>query len=655
MGKVLKPIRRAVEHPGRQTRRLADSILRAALGAPDHIPPRDVWKWTAPKYRFRTVALLLLNAILFVGLGMFAFWLRTGLFGPFAGESYWVAWWEVFDPTLDTQVTLIDYLLEPIPVDQVPMMMVILGLVLGAMTAIPILVSMLYRFPFSLIFTAIIAFVAVFPWLGMTVTLSCLLARWRPFRFSFRFATALLSMLPLVVYYALATRNASVAASLAPVEAAKLYIPWVLALISACVIMGIVLGIARLVNDRPGAIAPLLALTFAVPVVLFEIKVGRDELYYRLLEKHYGPASKECFADQVGAGDVIRRIARARLAARKDTRATLESMIEQVRLEMQLHLPSIHDEWQQEATLGEEAFVLQQYEAIRACDAFIARFPQSRYVPNVLYLKGRAIDMRVDRELFRQKGIIRHYDDFPNTASRQTWRRLTGAEFAHSPLQSVALYRLAFLEARVGTVDEAVELLERLLERYGGQRKPDTAQTPPSRRWRDFLAKRPASSTLGVAPTEVALQGQKLLFLLKNNRDPQQDDLPLRKLLSFDPRHRRYLANLKAFLADIPTRYPLTKLRDNVEVLITAMEPSRSLKIDGLRALVERLSKEPESDALPHARLELGAAYQEDNRSEEARAVFEQIVQRHRGTPWEIEAGRRLAEMGVTPRPPEAG
>ena len=78
------------------------------------------------------------------------------------------------------------------------------------LTAIPILVSMLYRFPFSLIFTAIIAFVTVFPWLAITVTFCCFLARWRPFRFQFRFATALLALLPVALYYAMATRNADV-------------------------------------------------------------------------------------------------------------------------------------------------------------------------------------------------------------------------------------------------------------------------------------------------------------------------------------------------------------------------------------------------------------------------------------------------------------
>jgi len=71
--------------------------------------------------------------------------------------------------------------------------------------------------------------------------------------------------------------------------------------------MAIVLTIARLVNYRPGAIAPLMAIMFATPVVLFETKVGRDELSYRLLERDFGPNSRDCFVSHVDAEKMIER------------------------------------------------------------------------------------------------------------------------------------------------------------------------------------------------------------------------------------------------------------------------------------------------------------------------------------------------------------
>lgn len=644
MGK-LKPVIRAIEHPKRHTHRLARSIVRTTVGAPDEAAPRDVWRWTTPKYRLRTVALLLLNAGLFAGLGFFAFWLRTGAYGPFSEENYWHAWWQVFDPTSAEQVTLMDFLIRPIPVDQVPIMMVIMGLVLASMTAIPILVSMLYRFPFSLIFTAIIAFVAVFPWLAITVTFCCFLARWRPLRFNFRFATAILALMPVVLYYALATRNADVISHLPPVELAKLYIPWVFALIAACMAMGIVLGIARLVNDRPGAIAPLMALFFALPIALFELKVGRDELYYRLVEHHFGPGSTTHFVDRLDATDTIRRIAWQRWED-ADHQGTLAAMEEKVVKEfLQFQFNTLRADWERQGDERMSEFAAQQYETVQACKTFLEQYPDSRYRPNVLYLEGRALDMRIDRDLFRRKGIVRHYESFPSLASRPVWEQLA-AEHPDSPLASVAMYRLGILRARVGDVDGAVEILERLIRDFGESNRQST-QPEAAVSIYNVLAKRPASNTLRVVPADAVMQGRKLLALIRENRDPHQNDLALRTLLSFDPRDYMYVRNLRRLLDDMETKYPLTLLRDNVEVMLAAAESSTSLKIDKLEDCVRRLSGEPNSDALARAQYELGVAYQADNRMADARKIFEQMLVKDSTSPWAAEARRQLAEMGA--------
>jgi outer membrane protein assembly factor BamD (BamD/ComL family) len=645
MGKF-KPVLRAIEHPRRQGQRLARSLVRTTLGAPEEALPRDVWRWTSRKHRIRTVILLFINAALFAGLGFFLFWLRTGANSPFSQTSYWDGLWQVFNPADDQQITLVDYLVRPIPVAQVPIMMVILGLALAAMTAVPILVSMLYRFPFSLIFTAIIGFVALFPWMAITITFCCFLARWRPLRFNFRFATALLSLLPVGVYYALATRNATVAEHLAPVEMAKLYLPWVFALLAACVVMGVVLGIARLVNDRPGAIAPLMAVLFVAPVVLFEVRVGRDELYYRLIEQQFGPASTSYFVDRVDASDVIQRIALKRMEGVKDRNVTLAAMEQQVRTLLQLQFGAIRQDWEEEAGNALAGYAQQQYEASRACKRFLEQYPKSRYCPNVLYIEGRAQDIRLDRDLFWRKGIVQYYDDFPSMASRRTWERLV-RDYGQSPLASVAMYRLGQLRARAGDVDGAVAILKQLIQQYGQTDAQSTQPESPASVWQ-LLTRAPTSSLLQVKPGDVALQGRKLLVLIEYNRDPQQKDLALRTLLSFDPYDPGYLRNLRHLLRDIETRYPLTGLRDNIEVQLAAADPSPSLKIKALEDCVHRLARDPASDAYPQAQYELGLAYQADNRVVEARAVFEEMRSKQTASLWEIEARRQLAQLGAS-------
>lgn len=639
--------RRVVSHPLKTAKRAAEEVRDLAMAEPSRQPSVEVWQWTKPKYRIRAVVLLLCNALLFVGLGCFTFWLRTGEY-PFAIDNYWHTWWEAFDPLREKQVTLIDFLVYPIPVNQVPLMMVIMGLVLASLTAIPILVSILYRFPFALVFTAIICFVAVVPWLAITVTFCCLLARWKPLQFSFRFATAMIALLPLVVYYWLATRNASAAAMLPPLELARLYLPWVIALSAACVLMALVLTIARLVNYRPGAIAPLMAVMFATPVLLFETKVGRDELYYRLLETRYGPGSTTHFVDFLDAMPTIRRIADERLRSINDPTVSPEAILEQVRTQIELQVASIAPEREREGIQNLEVFAMEQFEAVHASDDFVARFPESRYIPNALYLKGRALDMRIDEPYFRRTAIVLHYQDFPNNASRTAWQWLHDEYQDYPALWAVATYRLAMIDARGGDIDGALRLLDELIAGSGSAaRNPASA---PAGGWRLLFAKSPPAETLDINSEAVILEARKLRNLLFHNRDPQQNDLPLRRLLSFNPRHAHYQSNLRQMEASLAARHPLTPLRDNLQVLMAAANPSRSRRIEMLEAFIREADRQPDSDALPEARFQLGMAYKEDSRTEDARKQLDEVTRLHADSPWAVEARQQLANMGAAGR-----
>jgi hypothetical protein len=648
MAKVPQPIREGVGASRQGLRWTARAVRHASRSHAEPGPSLDVWRWTRRKYRVRAVVLLLINAVLFAGLGAFTYWLRTGLYNPFATHRYWEIWWAAFDPTREQQITLIDYLLYPIPVEQVPLMMVIVGLVLASLTAIPILVSMLYRLPFALIFTAIIAFVAVVPWLAIVVTLCCLLVRWRPLQFSFRYATALISLLPLVVYYAGATRNASISGHFGPMEAARLYLPWGLAVIAACVAIAIVLLIARLVNYRPGAIAPLLAVMFAVPVVLFEAQVGRDELYYRLLESEYGPGSRTHFTEFRDVEETLADAAREYIDYRDDDTLTVRSVMDQLRIPLQIKLASGRGEGDAVLRHLGGRFTREREEATQASRRFRDHYPASRYIPNALYLEGRAIDMRMDPRLalVRDTLHVQHYQDFPNAASRPVWRELH-ERFPDSLPASVAALHLAMFEARSGQVDHAVALLDELIRRSAGQA---AEEAPPAGGgiFSGTLAKRPAASSLDVDRAAVVQRAEKLRYLLAQNRDPDQNDLALQRLLGFDPHHAGYRQNLRRLWEESPSRHPRTLLRDNVKVLLATAQSSSFEKAERLRGCIDELGAE--SDAYLMACYELGVVYQSERWFNKAREVFEQalrpeVKRHHPESPWIKEIERRLAAM----------
>ncbi|MFQ6048251.1 MAG: hypothetical protein ACE5K7_02680, partial [Phycisphaerae bacterium] len=512
MVEVRRQLSEAARRPGRRAGRL---VQEAADGGGAARPPIvDVWSRTQPKYRRRAILLLLTNTVLFAGLNVFAFWLHHGRLFDFSWASYERA---------VVGKSLLDIVRYPISVQQVPLMIVILGLTLAVMIAVPIVVAQLYRFGTSLLFVAQVCFLGHLPTLSGFLLLSCYIAGGRRLRLPFRFASAVLGLIPITVYFLIATKGvdlsepdaqtglfatvlatvvvvatatliahqggralaggtlgAIVATGLVPATvwavlvpsregllldpAARLllYSPWVLAVIAAGVFAALVLTIAWIVNYRPGAIAPLLAVLFAVPVVLFETQVGRDELQYRLLEARYGPGSRTHFREQ----EVRSRIFElAQRRWRQDPSLDLQAIMQNITLAWEFELEPLGELKDQMAETELTRLASYQYEVVRACDEFCRARPKSRYIPNVLYMKGRALDMRVDMVRFRREGVLSFYDDFPNPVSEQTWATLV-TNYPESVPSSVARYKLAVFGVRRGQVDQASRLLKELIEKF---------------------------------------------------------------------------------------------------------------------------------------------------------------------------------------------
>jgi hypothetical protein len=217
----------------------------------------DVWSRTAPKYRRRAVLMLLILAVLFAGLCCFTFWLRTGFYWPWGYDGYNDLMRRSFNPTGSQQVTLSQFLTTPISVQEVPIHGVIVGVLFASLCSIPILVAILYRFPFSIIFSAMVFFLSAMPWLGLTIVLGCALASLRPFKFTFRYASALMGLIPVAVYFFTASWEPAGSAAKTVQNKALLYAPWVLAMLGSCLICALVLAVAKLINYRPGGVSPV--------------------------------------------------------------------------------------------------------------------------------------------------------------------------------------------------------------------------------------------------------------------------------------------------------------------------------------------------------------------------------------------------------------
>jgi tetratricopeptide (TPR) repeat protein len=596
----------------------------------------DVWSRTSSKYRGRAVVLLLLNMMLFGVLCCFMFWLRTGWHFPPTYEHYADVFLGAVRIAGEGQVTPYDLVTRPISLRLVPMQGVVIGLLIASLASIPILVTILYRLPAALPFCAMVGLFAVMPWLSANLVLACVITHFVRKRLKFRFATALIAFIPIGIYLLMATRHYAAPLDLltTPFEQGLVVVPLLLSVVASCALVASVLAIAHVVNYRPGAITPLLAVMFLAPCVLFVTKVGRDELHYRFLEERYGPKSNEYFAP-TDAQRYIRQVARRLWMESPEPRPTIDELEANVISFWDSQFMALDEvapighaiDHQLLKRLGE--FAAQQHRVEVDCDKFIASFHDSAYVPSVLYIKGRAQNMRIRRRTFREQGLLRYYDGYASERSRETWEVLMG-NYPDSPLSDVARYQLAKLESRSGRVDEAIRLLTDVgkTTREAAQRTPVAVGT---------LGKKPPTASLEAEFATIVRDANELRQLLVNNRDPRTGDAPLVAYLRCDARHEAYHQNLQEILE----RYsglPHLMIRDNIEVELAMQCTTSAERIQYLEGILARFS---DSDTTPRVLYELGRAYEENGHLTEARKAFETVFQDYPRTRFAADARRR--------------
>ena len=608
-----------------------------AAAAPDPAEPQivDVWSRTQPHYRIRAYTLLALNLILFCGLCAFNHWLHFARAFEFSLESY-LAPFRFWDPT---SPNLTGFILAPISVVDVPLHAVVLGLVLAVMTSVPIVVSVLYRFRWSLPFLAAVLIFGHMPWMAFCLLGSCVIASLRPFRMKFRFASALLGLAPILLYLYLATRGDEqhLASYVSPAEKMLLIAPWLLAIIAASVILGVVLLIARIVNYRPGAVAPVLMVMFATPVALFHLGVGSDELAYRILEAEYGPRSRrfEPVFKSRETQDAIWELVYSAIGS-----DTLQGQLRSDLLGLWSLQPEKFRELKRSVSrrfLAE--FLSDRAAARRACEGFIADHPQSRHIPNVLYILGRVLDTRLDEAKLAQVEPNRElYTDFPHVESEEVWLKLL-KQYPQSPFSVLAGLNLAKLELRSGEIVPALESLRFAADpqRFAnGNAGSDNDANAGGR-----LVSGSPESHLDFKPEPYRLEAQRLIELIENNRIAADDQLALVELARLDARRAGYLGQLQR-LAD---QCRDTALYDNLVVLWAAAQPNIADQAEALAACARTFTS---GDAVPEALFRLAdletqtLAADDKSRREDGLSRFREIVARYPDTFWARRAEQRL-------------
>jgi len=499
----------------------------------------DIWSRPGRWARQRAFIFLAINLSVYAALNVFVFWIQNARLLDFSWKSYVATYHK----------TLIDLLTFPIGVDEAPMMILIVGMLLGVIIIVPILISQLYGFRFSIVFTACVLTLAHLPVLSLFLLACSFIAgtsrRWLPFKFG----VALLSVLPVVLYFYVATRGAPML-QLKPIDSTLLYAPWALAFLAAAGIAAAVLTFAKIVSYRPGGILISMIPFFAIPGVLFRYYIGADQLEFRLLAHNYGPDNEANLGPiDIRALVFQETLRRCQVAKVRD----LETSYEIARSVF----PYVAHK------------LLQQRRArvTAACLEFQQKYPSSRFIPNQLYIRGLAEDMRPDYTMLDDSWLQCH-TELVSPASRNIWESLV-EQFGKSIYSQPARLRLAIILTRQGKIKRARELLQQLITntRKMSRLRQKSSTFPAS--FGELLTRPPNLEVPAVNLDQIHEQAQDLLELIEHNaNDEKFGNDPLADLLKLDRHHPKWESNL----FQLAVKYHQSKLCDNLYVMYALTE-----------------------------------------------------------------------------------
>lgn len=393
------------------------------------------------------------------------FWSRivTGSFWSFDLDAPLSALNWRLDQSIVTGVSIFEY----------PWQILVLGILMGIMAVVPLLVSQLLSFRYSLLLIVEVLLLANLPGLALCLLVSCVAVACRPLRFRSRFIAIALCTAPQLLYWGFLGS----ARDVEPVKWGFSFAPWICAWLVGLIIAAVVLGIGHYTRYRPGLVWVCTSLVVVAAIAVFEAKIGFDELDYQLYVAENIPGDVTEFHDH--------RITEAldRTLSDPTVRRYLEGFFypsepiplrQELKEEIQIQLS--YDRWPSWFIVPSELqyrqkkqWLSQQYDRfinparpwwmpLFLYEKFIQRRSTSKRMALALYCKALLSEYSPDLKMLEEKEILHFYSDYPHERSRETWHILY-RDFGTSPESAEARWRIAKHWAGLGRFEQAGSVL----------------------------------------------------------------------------------------------------------------------------------------------------------------------------------------------------
>ena len=481
---------------------------------------------------------------------------------------------------------------RPIPtgvsIFEYPWQILVLGLLMGILAIVPVLISQLMSFRYSVFFILQVFFLACLPKFAICLFVSCIAVACRPLRFRSRFIAIALCAVPQLLYWGYFGNVGDVE----PIVWGFSYAPWIWAWLDALIIAGFVLGIGHFTRYRPGLTWIFTSLTLVIAVVVFELAIGFDELDYNFHVAKNNPEYAAEFRDHSITEALDNIISDP--ATRKyldESFYPADPIARRADLKKEIQERLSNDRWPNWFIVPEELKYRQKKDdLLEQYNLFISKRSNSPRMPIALYYKAILTEYSPDTALLGQKEELHFYNDYAHERARKIWWELC-RDFANSPESIEARWRKAKHQAGRGMFEEAEKLLVEALTMLASEQAKLLEAEPAPSGGLFSLFHRPGDSVMTIRKfSELQRRTEQLQLLIssENRTDEPRSVERLAKFVTLNPHASDYAQRLDGLLEQTEDG---DRLRDNILLAQAKLDADEQLRAEKLDELHKELKQ----------------------------------------------------------------
>jgi len=330
-------------------------------------------------------------------------------------------------------------ILTPLSIFEYPVQIFVMGLLIGILISVPILISQLMSFNYSILPVLILALVAGLPGLAISVFIGAFAAALRPLRFRSRYIAIVLCTSPALIYFGFfgGAKNADT------IQWALSFAPWLDGILTAMVIAAVVILIGHFTRYRPGLIWSITAVILTAAIIIFQNKIGLSELDYQLYIAKNNPETIKEFQDTSIADALDRTLTSPQSKIYfQSPFYPIEPIALRAVLKKEIQTRLLLDRWpewfDEPAKLNYQAQkrqLLRQYEKfinpqkqwwkpVFLHNALLKSKVRIKRMPVALFYKAMLSELSPELNILVEKEILHFYNDYPHRENLPIWHRL---------------------------------------------------------------------------------------------------------------------------------------------------------------------------------------------------------------------------------------